>query len=106
MTFLAPRSYVESLWRRAAGHGRASERGRPTGAALAHPEAKAGGWEPKLHRDNDNYEHQKYSKPISGTELIGRVSLAAHGGLRARVGKRPANWSSTCSSNPSSSGLR
>ena len=26
---------------------------RPTGAALAHPEARAGGWEPKLHRDND-----------------------------------------------------
>ena len=35
--FLAPSSYVESLWRRAAGYGRASERGRPTGAALAHP---------------------------------------------------------------------
>ena len=35
--FLAPSSYVESLWRRAAGYGRASEGGRPTGAAFAHP---------------------------------------------------------------------
>ena len=29
------------------------EKGRPAGVALAHPEARAGGWEPKLHRDND-----------------------------------------------------
>ena len=25
----------------------------------------AGDFEPKLHRDNDSYEHQKYSKPIN-----------------------------------------
>ena len=41
-------SYVESLWRRAAGYGRATGGGRPTGAALAHPEARVGGWEPKV----------------------------------------------------------
>ena len=72
--------------RRAKGARR--EKGRPTGVASAHPEARVGGWEPKLHRDNDSYDGQKYSKPIFGAELICRVSLAARGGLRARVGKK------------------
>ena len=50
--------------------------------------APAGDFEPKLHRDNDSYDGQKYSKPIFGAELICRVSLTARGGLRARDGKK------------------
>ena len=72
--------------RRAKGARR--EKGRPTGVATALSEARVGGWEPKLHRDNDSYDGQKYSKPIFGAELICRVSLTARGGLRARDGKK------------------
>ena len=68
--------------------GARPEKGRPTGIASAHPEARVGGWEPKLHRDNDSYDGHKYSKPIFGAELICRVSLAARGGLGARVRKK------------------
>ena len=60
--------------------GARREKGRSTGAAFAHPEASEGGWEPKLHRDNDSYDSQKYSKLIFGAELICGVSLAARTG--------------------------
>ena len=59
------RAHMSSLSdgaRRARGARR--EKGRPTGIATAHPEARVGGWEPKLHRDNDSYDSQKIANPF------------------------------------------